>query len=132
MNLAAKKTDWWSYGYAATVLGFPLMLFALSLEAAESGTTRTLGFIPFVSGVVALFFSNRNTLRRMLIPFRADSGRGTGRYLGVLGILSYTLGTTGLMQFTNNNLLMNFGFLLLGFAALWYAIRVLKFKEQTL
>lgn len=131
MNLKANKIDWWSYGYAATVIGFPLMLFSLSLSASE-GSTTNISFIPFVSGLVALFFSDRNTLKRMLMPFRADSGRGTGRYLGVLGILSYTLGTTGWMPHANNNLQMNIGFVLLAASAFWYVIRLTKFKEQTL
>lgn len=131
MNLNANKIDWWSYGYAATVIGFPLMLFSLSLSASD-GSTTNISFIPFVSGLVALFFSDRNTLKRMFIPFRADSGRGTARYLGILGILSYSLGTTGLIPVANNNLQMNIGFVLLAASAFWYVIRLTKFKEQTL
>ncbi len=108
------------------------MLFGLSLEETSSASTGTASFIPFVTGTIALFLTNRDTLKRMYFPFRADSGRGTARYLGILGILSYSLGTTAVMTFTNNNLLMNFGFLLIAFAALWYVIRLVKFKEQTL
>lgn len=131
MNNAFNKIDWSSFGYASVYLGFPVLLFGLSLESI-SDTTQWLMWLPLSLGVLTLLFTDRQELLKIIYPFSAKSGKGTARYLGIVGLISYTSGRILPPELAKTALLFNTGLVLVAASALWYMIRLWRFKEKGL
>ena len=111
--------------------GVPLLLFGLSLET-DSSYIKTSAWTPLLVGLTVLLLTDRKELLKYLYPFAIQSGRGTARYLGVVGLLSYTLGSLVTTEHIKANFLLNAGLLLVAASALWYMIRLTRFKERGL
>lgn len=131
MNNQFNKIDWPSLGYAHVFFGVPLLLFGLSLET-ESSYIKSSAWTPLVVGLTILLLTDRKELLKYLYPFAIQSGRGTARYLGVVGLLAYTLGSVVTTEDIKANFLLNAGLLLVAASASWYLIRLLKFGERGL
>jgi hypothetical protein len=131
MNNQFNKVDWSRFGYAQVFLGIPVLLFGLSLET-DSSFTKTLIWLPLVAGLAVLLLTDRKELLKFLYPFSIKSGRGTARYLGLMGLLAYTIGSVVTADYIKANMLVNTGLLLVAASALWYMIRLTRFKERGL
>lgn len=131
MNNGFNKIDWSSYGYAMVYMGLPILLFGLSLET-DLAVTQTLIWLPLGAGIVVLLLFDRKQLFKFMNPFALQSGRGTARYLGLLGLLAYTFDRVVTADFIKVNGLLNAGLLLIGASVLWYVIRITRFKERGL
>jgi hypothetical protein len=92
----------------------------------------TWTWLPLVLGLTVLLLTDRKELLKYLYPFAIQSGRGTARYLGVVGLLAYTLGSVVTTEHIKANFLLNAGLLLVAASALWYMIRLTRFKERGL
>jgi hypothetical protein len=130
MNLNANNTSWSLFGYASIIIGVPILLLSWSMFEHLSATSRQISWIPLSAGIISLSFSDRVKLRHMLWPFSLGSGKGSGRYLGLLGLLWYTLGVTEAIKPLNHIVQTNSGLLLIALSICWYLIRLLKFKES--
>ncbi|MDP2187740.1 MAG: hypothetical protein Q8J69_03555 [Sphingobacteriaceae bacterium] len=131
MNNQFNKIDWPSYGYANLYFGVPVLLFGLSLETI-SATTQFLIWLPFAMGIIILLLTDRQELLKFIFPFAAKSGRGMARYLGVVGLLTYTSGRVLPEGIAKAPFLLNAGLLLVAASAAWYMIRLVRFQERGL
>jgi len=131
MNKRFKKVDWSRIGYVNVIIGVPLLLFGLSLNTMSS-STETILFLPVIFGLISLLLSDRVLLKQFFFPFSEKSGRGTARYLGLMGLLTYTAGRVITADYVKSDLLVNTGLLLVAAAACWYMIRLVRFKERGL
>jgi hypothetical protein len=128
MQLQKRKIDWESFASAHVVFGLPIFLAGLTFLSEP----RWLAGLPMLVGIFLLVFHNRKALMVMLFPFSIEAGRGTARYLALLGLAWYTFGRIELIPESNFAAQRFCGLLLLGLAALWYIIRRSRFGETSL
>lgn len=131
MNNGFNKIDWSRLGYALVFFGVPVMLIGSTFESS-SATTDTLKWLPLLSGGLILLFKDREQLNKLFFPFSEKSGRGTARYLGLLGLLAFTAGRVLPPEVAKGALLLNTGLLLVAASAIWYLIRLVRFGEKGL
>ncbi len=120
------KIDKASLGYGLFIVGATAAFFELAFSGKLSVSLLLVG-----AGVVLLAFFDRETLLQMVFPFRRDSGKNSARYLGVMGIVTYTLSyAQGWVDHPDYPLFI--GLLLIAASASWYLIRLVKFGERGL
>lgn len=120
------KIDKASLGYGLFIVGATAAFFELAFSGKLSVSLLLVG-----AGVVLLAFFDRETLLQMVFPFRRDSGKNSARYLGVMGIVTYTLSyAQGWVDHPDYPLFT--GLLLIAASASWYLIRLVKFGERGL
>lgn len=120
------KIDKASLGYGLFIVGVTAAFFELAFSGKLSVSLLLVGV-----GVVLLALFDRTTLLQMIFPFRLDSGKNSARYLGVMGIVTYTLSyAQGWVDHPDYPLFT--GLLLIAASASWYLIRLVKFGERGL
>lgn len=131
MNNGFNKIDWTKFGYAHVLLGVPILLIGLTFESSSS-TMGGYKWVPLLLGVLILAVREPKELLLWIYPFSEKSGRGTARYLGLMGLLAYTAARVLPPEALKDALLLNAGLLLIALAVIWYLIRLVRFGEKGL
>lgn len=126
MNNQYNKIDKTSLGYGLFIVGVTVAFFELAFSGKLSISLLLVG-----AGMLLLLLFDRATLLQMVFPFRLDSGKNSARYLGVMGIITYTL-SYGQGWVDNPDYPLFTGLLLIAASATWYLIRLVKFGEKGL
>lgn len=120
------KIDKAGLGYGLFIVGATAAFFELAFSGKLSMSLLLVG-----AGVLLLALFDRTTLLQMVFPFRLDSGKNSARYLGVMGLITYTL-TYGEGWVNDTSYPLFTGLLLIAASASWYLIRLVKFGERGL
>lgn len=128
MQLLKRGIDWNSFAFALVVFGLPIFLVGLTFFPEP----RWSSGMQLLIGLTMLAFRNRSKLVSMVFPFSTTAGRGSARYLAMLGLAWYTFGRIQLIPESNFMAQELIGLLLIGLAAAWYLIRMLRFGEKSL
>lgn len=125
-NKSTGKIDKASLGYGLFIVGVTAGFFELAFSGKLSVSLLLVGI-----GAALLAIFDRTLLLQMVFPFRLDSGKNSARYLGVMGLITYTL-TYGKGWVDDTAYPLFTGLLLIAASAFWYLIRLVKFGEKGL